>query len=110
MTTRRVATITLAGAFCLGGVLTAQAEGDGAMPRQHFSKRMLERMDENGDGRLSLSEFMEEHERRFEAMDRNDDGLLDADEIGEHVQMMRERFKRFRDKAPTGRGPASADD
>lgn len=110
MAIQRVVTITLAGAFCLGATVTAQAAGDGPVPKPHFSKKMLERMDENGDGRVSLSEFMEEHERRFEAMDRNDDGLLDADEIGEHMQMMRERFKHYRDQAPTKRGNTSADD
>jgi Ca2+-binding EF-hand superfamily protein len=48
----------------------------------------LERMDADGDGRVSLAEYLDWMGYAFHAMDRNGDGMLTPDEV------------------PGGRGPA----
>lgn len=44
-------------------------------------KAMLDRMDRNQDGMISLEEYRNAMIRRFAARDRNDDGVLEGDEF-----------------------------
>lgn len=44
-------------------------------------KAMLDRMDRNQDGMISLEEYRNAMIRRFGARDRNDDGVLEGDEF-----------------------------
>jgi len=64
----------------------------------------LERMDSDGDGRVSLQEYLDWMGYAFERMDRNGDGVLSADELpggkgrpvtlAEHRARLTERFNR----------------
>lgn len=64
----------------------------------------LARMDADGDGRISLSEYQIWMSYAFDAMDRNRDGVLTADEQpggkgkaltrAEHQQILAERFRK----------------
>lgn len=64
----------------------------------------LARMDTDGDGRVSLAEYLDWMGYAFEQMDRNGDGVLTADELPggkgkpvtreEHRQRLAERFRK----------------
>lgn len=64
----------------------------------------LERMDTDGDGRVSLEEYLAWMSYAFERMDRNGDGVLTADELpggkgqpvtlGEYRARLTDRFNR----------------
>ncbi|QDH71542.1 EF-hand domain-containing protein [Marilutibacter alkalisoli] len=64
----------------------------------------LARMDTDGDGRVSLEEYLDWMGYAFEQMDRDGDGVLSADELPggkgtpvtreEHRQRLTERFHR----------------
>jgi hypothetical protein len=43
--------------------------------------RLLQRMDRNGDGKISFEEYRNAMQRRFAARDKNNDGVLDAKEF-----------------------------
>lgn len=45
------------------------------------AKALLERMDRNGDGKISFEEYRNAMVRRFAARDRNEDGVLEGDEF-----------------------------
>ena len=55
---------------CAGARAQVQASGD-----------YLDRMDADGDGRVSLSEYQDWLSYAFDAMDRNRDGMLTTDEL-----------------------------
>jgi hypothetical protein len=52
----------------------AHSRGEGA-------KRWLQRLDQNGDGALSLSEALSAHRTRFAKLDSNDDNLISRSEL-----------------------------
>ncbi len=64
----------------------------------------LAKMDVDGDGRVSLAEYLDWMGYAFEGMDRNGDGVLTPDELPggkgkpvtreEHRQRLAERFRR----------------
>jgi Ca2+-binding EF-hand superfamily protein len=64
----------------------------------------LQRMDSDGDGRVSLAEYQAWMGYAFSAMDRNGDGVLSADELpggrgkpithAAHLQQLAQRFAR----------------
>lgn len=64
----------------------------------------LQRMDSDGDGRVSLDEYLAWMGYGFERMDRNGDGVLSADELpggrgraltrADHQAQLRRRFAR----------------
>jgi Ca2+-binding EF-hand superfamily protein len=45
------------------------------------SSGLLKQMDTNGDGRVSLSEYIAEVHTRFDKLDTNRDGVIDASEL-----------------------------
>ena len=55
----------------------------------------LSRMDSNGDGRISLSEYQDWMSYAFDAMDRNRDGTLTPDELpgGKGKPVTREGYR-----------------
>jgi len=62
--------------------LTAHAaEPSSTSPPVDTAKAMLDRMDRNQDGKISLEEYRNAMIRRFGAQDRNDDGVLEGDEF-----------------------------
>lgn len=57
------------------------AEPSSTSPPVDTAKAMLDRMDRNQDGKISLEEYRNAMIRRFGAQDRNDDGVLEGDEF-----------------------------
>lgn len=64
----------------------------------------LQRMDRDGDGRVSLSEYLDWMSYAFDAMDKDGDGVLSGAELPgnrgkpitrqQHLQRLTERFHR----------------
>ncbi|TCK18234.1 putative low-complexity protein [Thiogranum longum] len=48
----------------------------------------MERMDTDGDGKVSKDEFMKGHEAKFEQIDQNSDGVIDKAEHDAHMKKM----------------------
>ena len=90
--------------LALPGWLQAQASADGAQPAVETTGGYLQRMDSDGDGRVSLAEYQAWMSYAFEGMDRNRDGTLSADELPggrgkpitreAHLAQLAERFRR----------------
>ena len=49
----------------------------------------MQRMDADGDGKVTRDEFMQGHEDMFSRIDKNADGVIDGSERDAHRQMMR---------------------
>ncbi len=72
---------------------SADANGDGKITVEEMAdhilrqraerqaRRMIERLDVNGDGELDLSEVESRQRKHFALMDRNDDGVLQKEEL-----------------------------
>ena len=60
--------------------------------------RMIERMDENGDGQLSQAEMqaLRDPGKMFDRIDANDDGSISEEEFAEARQKVRGRWKERR--------------
>ena len=54
----------------------------------------MDRMDLDGDGKVTKEEFRQGHDAMFSSTDSNGDGVLDADERNAHREMMRQRKGR----------------
>ena len=67
--------------------------GAGMMKRRG-GKCGMQRMDSDGDGKVTRDEFMKGHEDMFELIDKNGDGVIDSSERDAHRQMMRNRKGR----------------
>lgn len=67
------AALVLAGLFATGAH-AADTPGDS-------KARLLQRMDRNGDGKISFEEYRNAMLRRFDARDKNHDGVLDGAEF-----------------------------
>jgi Ca2+-binding EF-hand superfamily protein len=48
------------------------------------TQRMVERLDTNGDGVVSQSEYLAAAQKRFTRLDKNGDGFIDANELPAH--------------------------
>lgn len=75
----------------------------------------LQRMDTDGDGRVSVEEYVQWMMYAFERMDRNGDGVLSADELpgGKGAPITREQqrqtlMQRFHKQDANGDGYLSA--
>lgn len=62
-------------------VLLAMGVSLGATAQVTRTQEYLERMDADGDGRVSLAEYQAWMSYAFDRMDRNGDGTLGADEL-----------------------------
>ena len=65
----------------LGAVAANAASSDPAGQPVDTAKAMLDRMDRNLDGMISIEEYRNAMIRRFGARDLNDDGVLEGDEF-----------------------------
>ena len=54
----------------------------------------MDRMDLDGDGKVTKEEFRQGHDAMFSSTDSNGDGVLDAEERNAHREMMRQRKGR----------------
>jgi hypothetical protein len=90
--------------LALPGWLQAQASADGAQPAVETTGGYLQRMDSDGDGRVSLAEYQAWMGYAFTRMDRNGDGRLSVDELpggrgqpisqADHLERVAQRFAR----------------
>ncbi len=65
--------------------------GFGPGSGERFSMRMLDRWDVDGDGAVTLEEFLDSTDHRFEAADADDDGIVTEDEFSEIAEGRGER-------------------
>jgi hypothetical protein len=68
-------------AVMLGAISANAADPQPADKPVDTAQAMLDRMDRNVDGKISLEEYRNAMIRRFGARDVNDDGVLDGDEF-----------------------------
>jgi hypothetical protein len=68
-------------AVMLGAMSANAADPQPADKPVDTAQAMLDRMDRNVDGKISLEEYRNAMVRRFGARDVNDDGALDGDEF-----------------------------
>lgn len=73
--------VCVAAAMVLGMMAANAATPQPADQPVDTPKAMLDRMDRNVDGKISLEEYRNAMIRRFGARDRNDDGVLEGDEF-----------------------------
>lgn len=88
---------------CVAGVLLVVTAGLASAQVTRTSE-YLERMDTDGDGRVSLAEYQAWMRYAFDQMDRNGDGVLTPDELpggkgrpitlGEHMAKLAATFNR----------------
>ena len=64
-----------------GGGMNTDKGGEG--------KCGMQRMDADGDGKVTKEEFMQGHEAMFDTIDTDGDGVLNADERSAHMAMKR---------------------
>ena len=86
-------TVLAVSAMAIAASATALAAERGHDRRsgKHFSMHMLERLDADGNGAVTLEEFLTSSNDRFETADADDDGIVTEDEISKIVE---ERGKR----------------
>lgn len=75
--------------------------------RRHGHHQDLKQLDQNGDGQLSIDEFVDGHmkqlKERFNRIDKNGDGVLSHDEMKDARKRHRDRAERRRsDRGPRG--------
>jgi multidrug resistance efflux pump len=66
-----------------------QAAGPGGPDPAQFITQIMQRMDKNGDGKLSEDEFPENARSRFADGDKNNDGFIDVAEMTASMKAMR---------------------
>ena len=55
----------------------------------------LQKMDGNGDGKVTLEEFSKPVEMKFRAMDYDHDGVITAEEARKFARMMMQRMQQM---------------
>lgn len=74
-------------------------DGPDKKPRgQGGPEMMIEKMDANKDGVVSLDEFLEAHKTRFTEIDTDKSGTLTPEEIKAHHEAKRGEWKEKREK------------
>lgn len=73
----RFTRLSLAAAVCVAALPLSVAAAAGSSPAAHAG-RLLQRLDADGDGRVSLDEYLAAATRRFDALDADHRGSVDA--------------------------------
>ncbi len=79
--------------FAGNGVVLAQESEGGHQKRSHGK---LKKVDADGDGQISLDEFLARAEKRFGKMDANKDGYLNASDYKEKRKAVRAKSRERR--------------
>ncbi len=88
-------TIVLTFGFIATHALAGSAASPSSERLEQFRQKMeqrIQKMDTDGDGAISKSEFMAQAETRFDRMDLNGDGMITPEER----QALREKWQRRR--------------
>jgi Ca2+-binding EF-hand superfamily protein len=88
-------------AAVMGLSLPAMALAENHEGGDHADKKgysMMEKMDVDGDGLVSKTEFLAKHEEKFTKMDTNGDGSVSKDEMTEARKKWDEKKKEHYDK------------
>jgi len=64
----------------------------------HHKGGMMQKVDTNGDGMVSKTEFMAKHEEMFAKMDANNDGNLTKEEMKSAREAMKEKWEEKKEK------------
>lgn len=59
---------------------------------------MMQKIDTDGDGKVSKSEFIAVHEKKFSKIDADGDGYVGREEMKAHKQTMRAKKSEMREK------------
>ncbi|MGB0909220.1 MAG: hypothetical protein ACPGYT_02565 [Nitrospirales bacterium] len=79
--------------FAGNGVVLAEKSEGGPQQRSHGK---LKKVDADGDGQISLDEFLAKAEKRFGKMDADGDGYLSAGEYKEKRKAVRAKSRERR--------------
>jgi hypothetical protein len=101
-------TILTAAAIALAATLSvsalAQEPGAQPGPRGDGPRGMMQRIDADGDGKITLEEFKAPQQGRFAMLDANGDGVIDKEEFGAR------RMARFAERDADGNGVLEGDE
>lgn len=90
-----------------GGISAEEMIAHAGQRAEDRAARMIERLDENGDGVLQMDEMpdrgADRAERMFDRIDENEDGVISAEEFEAAKERMGDR-RGDRGKGPRGRG------
>lgn len=78
LTTLTILALAAAG---LSAAAIAQEPGYGQGPRGEGRQGMMQRVDTDGDGKITQAEFNAVHERHFAALDADGDGVITLEEF-----------------------------
>lgn len=83
--------------FASAEEMTAHHERKKEEMRKMMEKRkhqkMVEKLDADGDGKISKAEFTSRPNPMFDKVDTNGDGIVDADEMAKAKERMKDRMK-----------------
>ena len=91
-----VLVMALAGGAALSVSAGSHEDGEGGHHGK-FMRKMLDRMDADGDGLVSEAEFVGAHRERFAKMDADGDGQLSHEEMAAHHSAKREQRREKRE-------------
>ena len=83
--------------FVLSGNAAVFSQDSEDVPQKRGSGK-FKKMDTDGDGQISLDEFLARAEQRFEKMDGDEDGYVTATEYKEKRKGMRAKSRERRGK------------
>ena len=74
-------------------IMQEQHEKAKAMAKKKKAQKHFDKMDANGDGKISKAEFEAKSDRRFIRMDHNDDGVLNKEDRAKKMHKMKKNHR-----------------
>jgi Ca2+-binding EF-hand superfamily protein len=72
------------------------ANSGSASAQSSHTDPMIQKMDENGDGKISKKEFDDTMNKRFDALDTNHDGYIEESELQAARKRLQKRLQKAR--------------